>query len=101
MNTFDKASWQIDNGIDKNIVISHFEFIFKWLQQHHMLNEDGIEILDIGIDEDVSLYDGLLTKGGITFLELCYDNLISKSEYKIEQEKTLLDEFYNQWISTQ
>lgn len=97
MEIFDKAKWQIDNGINEELVISHFEFIFEWLKNHNMLNQDGLDILDIGIDDDVSLHEGLLTNAGNSFLKQFYDTLISESQYQVECEKVLIDELYSKW----
>ena len=53
MKIFDKASWQTDGGMDEEVVIAHFQFIFEWLKEHNMLNMDGLESWEIGMDEDV------------------------------------------------
>ena len=94
MKIFDKASWQIDNGISEEIVIAHFEFIFEWLKVHDMLNQDGKEILEIGIDDDVSLHEGLLNKSGLDFLNKFYDKLIADSEYDVSRERELIEKFF-------
>lgn len=91
MKIFDKASWQIDNGMSKEVVIAHFEFIFQWLNEHDMLSPDGLEILEIGIDEDVSLHEGLVNESGLIFLNKFYDKLITDSEYDVAREKVLID----------
>lgn len=94
MKIFDKASWQIDNGIDESIVVAHFEFIFEWLNEHKMLNSDGMEILEIGIDSDVSLHEGLVTENGLNFLNKFYDKLITDSRYDVSCEKELLQRLF-------
>lgn len=94
MKIYDKAVWQIDNGADESAVVNHFQFVFEWLNSNKLLNKDGLEILEIGIDEEVSLNEDLLTTKGNEFLDKYYDALISKSEYDIEIEKKLLNEFW-------
>ena len=93
MKIFDKASWQTDGGMDEEVVIAHFQFIFEWLKEHNMLNMDGLEIWEIGIDEDVSLHEGLVNKPGFDFLDQYYDKLITDSNYDITREKILLEQF--------
>lgn len=94
MKIYDKALWQIDNGVDKSVVVNHFQFVFEWLDSNKLLSKDGLEILEIGIDEEVSLNENLLTAKGNEFLDKYYDVLISKSEYDIEAEKKLINEFW-------
>lgn len=77
--------------MSKEVVIAHFEFIFQWLNEHDMLSPDGLEILEIGIDEDVSLHEGLVNESGLIFLNKFYDKLITDSEYDVAREKVLID----------
>ena len=91
MKIFDKASWQIDNGMNEEVVIAHFKFIFEWLNEHNMLSPSGLEILEIGIDEDVSLHEGLVNERGLHFLDEYYDKLIADSQYDVAREKVLID----------
>lgn len=94
MKIFDKASWQVDNGMSEEVVISHFEFIFEWLNEHDMLSPDGLEILEIGIDEDVSLHECLVNETGLHFLNEFYDKLITDSEYDVACEKVLIEKLF-------
>ena len=90
----DKASWQIDNGLDKNNVIEHFIFIFKWLDKNNLLASDGKEILDIGIDASISLNEKMVTEKALKFLEKYYDEYIKNIQYGIKEDEKLLDEYY-------
>lgn len=94
MKVFDKASWQIDNGVDEVTVIAHFEFIFGWLNEHDMLSPDGLEILETGIDEDVSLHEGMVNERGLHFLNEFYDKLITDTEYDVAHEKALIEKLF-------
>ena len=60
-----------------------------------MLNKNGLEVLDIGIDEETSLHEGLVTADGLDFLIKVYDKVISESEYNVACERTSLDTFFN------
>ena len=41
MVIIDKAAWQIDGGIPEDLVISHFNTLFTWLDEHKMLLAQG------------------------------------------------------------
>ena len=94
MKIFDKASWQIDNGMDELIVVSHFEFVFNWLNKHEMLSPEGLEILDLGIGKDVSLHERLVNKSGLKFLNEHYDKMITDFKYNVESEKEFLEKIF-------
>ena len=97
MKIYDKAMWQIDNGVEKSMVINHFKFVFEWLKNQNMLNNNGLEIFDIGIDEEVSLNESLLTDKGNEFVDMYYDELISSAGYDFQKEKELINELYSKF----
>ena len=97
MQVYDKAAWQIDNGMNENVVINHFTLVFEWLQAHDMLSKDGKDILDIGIDGDTSLNERLVTAEGAKFLSAYYDKLIEQSEYNTSVEEDLLPCYYDKF----
>lgn len=97
MRIFDKAAWQIDNGMDKDTVINHFTLMFEWLKNHNMLSKDGLDILYIGIDNATSLNEQLVTEEGAEFLTKYYDKLISESEYNVSLEGYLLSSYYSKF----
>ena len=97
LRIFDKAAWQIDNGMDKDTVINHFTLMFEWLKNHNMLSKDGLDILDIGIDNATSLNEQLVTEEGAEFLTKYYDKLISESEYNVSLEGYLLSSYYSKF----
>lgn len=97
MKVFDKASWQIDNGLPKEIVINHFILLFDWLNEKGYLTNAGKEILEIGIDDEISLNDGLVTEEGKRFLEMFYDKIIEESGYDLAVEESLLTEYDKQF----
>jgi len=94
MNIYDKASWQLDGGMDLEVVIKHFELMFDWLNEKNFLSDDGKEMLEIGIDDSISLNENHVTSEGKDFLDSIYDKLISESDYDVTIEKELLDKFY-------
>ena len=97
MTIYDKAAWQLDGGMEHTKVISHFDWIFHWLDQHNMLNEDGQELLDIGIDSAASLHSGLLEEEGVSFFDLYYDAIIRDGKYNIVIEQELIEKYYREF----
>ena len=97
MKIYDKAQWQLDGGLEKNVVIEHFDFVLHWLKDHGLLSEEGKEILEFGIDSEVSLNDAMVTKDGAAFLDRYYDKLIENSKYSLSDENKLIDLFYEEY----
>lgn len=97
MKIIDKASWQIDGGISKDIVVNHFKTIFSWLLSHDMLTEEGIEEFEEGIDDCASINDELVNEKGFKFLEKYYDKyikIVSKELYGNDINGKILDKIY-------
>jgi len=90
MIIYDKARWQIDGGISTEIVINHFKFIFKWLNEHNLLSEYGVSTYMQSIDENAVLIDEMLTDRGNEFLVKYYDEYIAKVEYGVKEDDKLL-----------
>jgi hypothetical protein len=93
IKVYDKASWHIDNGENKNEVLKKMKIIFDFLNKNSLLNSDGKELFNLGINEDSSLHDGLVTNEGKEFLDKNIDKIISKSSKEIE--KTLKNLYKN------
>ncbi|MBQ9319068.1 MAG: hypothetical protein IJR82_05495 [Bacilli bacterium] len=100
LKIFDKAEWQIDGGVPEELVVKHFNDVFTWLNKHNMLNEEGKEELDFGIDSEASLNEELLTPDGIDFLDKYYDDylkLISNDKYGTNFSIEELDKLYEKY----
>lgn len=100
MIIIDKAIWQIDGGVPKNIVISHFNTVFKWLDKHDLLSEEGKEELIDGLDDCVSLNEDMVTSDGLEFLEKCYDEyltVVAKGTYGIDFNGEELENIYQKY----
>jgi hypothetical protein len=96
IKVYDKASWHIDNGENKNEVLKKMKIIFDFLNKNSLLNSDGKELFNLGINEDSSLHDGLVTNEGKEFLDKNIDKIISKSSKEIE--KTLENLYKNKTL---
>ncbi len=98
MNIYDKAKWQIDSGMPKEKVLAHFVLIFEWLHSKNMLSKEGIEMLEAGMDDSISLNEEMVTEDGNAFLLKYYDNLISSSNYSIDAEKKLINSYFEDFV---
>ena len=77
MKIFDKAQWHIDGGENPSSVTNKFLVIFDLLNEEGLLSDDGMEILELGIDSSVSLNEKMVTGIGFEFLEKYYDEVIN------------------------
>ena len=77
MKIYDKAAWHIDGGENKSDVMFRFREVFEFLDEKGMLNAEGKETLEYGLDSSISLNSTMVTKEGKLFLETCYDKVIS------------------------
>lgn len=99
IKVFDKVSWQVDNGMDHDVVVNHFTMVFKWLKKHDMLSNDGKEIASAGVDDDTALDEQLVTEEGKTFLTKYYDKIIKEDKYDASQGKKLFDSYYRDFTA--
>ncbi len=91
MKIYDKAKWQIENGIDEKETIAHFSFIFDWLKEKSLLSEYGLEIAELGAFDDSSLTSEMVTKEGEIFLDQYYDSYIERIEYGVKEDSEYLN----------
>lgn len=77
MKIFDKAQWHIDNGENQLEVIAKFQKVFLFLNTHHMLSLDGLEVYELGIDSSISLNEKMVTQEGFDFLNKYYDEVVN------------------------
>lgn len=96
MEVFDKVSWQVDGGVEKSIVINHFDFMFSWLHEKGLLSAQGEEMYKFGADGSTSISDNDLTDEGSKFMKKYYDTYISKVEYGVHEDTELLDSIWKQ-----
>jgi hypothetical protein len=86
MKVFDKASWHIDAGENRDAVLGKFQAVMTFLAEKHLLSEDGQEILDIGVDDSMALTENMVTDEGTAFLERYYDEVINCDAKEIAAE---------------
>lgn len=98
MKIYDKAKWQIENGMSIATVSEHFLLVFSWLKDKNMLNSEGLETMNIGIDSSTVLTDNMVTDQGEKFLDKYYDELIKSSCYNTNSEIEKLNSFFNEFI---
>ena len=76
LKIYDKAMWHIDGGEQKEKVLERMEVVLKFLKSHDMLNDEGIEELEIGVDSSCSIHERMLTDYGRSFLDKYYDSFL-------------------------
>ena len=94
MKIIDKASWQIDGGIQSSVVVAHFKRIFSWLEAKAMLTQEGKEVFEFGIDDSVSLHERLVTPEALAFLSAKYDDYIKRNPYGEDEDSSALETIF-------
>ncbi len=93
LKIYDKAQWHIDAGESSEVVISKFKAIFAFLASKELLQSEGKEMIELGIDGSISLHERMITDIGKKFLDVCYDKVMDKSTdeivHALEQEYQL------------
>lgn len=79
LRIYDKAQWHIDGGEDANVVAEKLRSLFSFLAEKRLLDMEGREILEFGIDDSVSIHERMLTEEGNKFMILFYDQVMDKS----------------------
>lgn len=97
MKSYDKAAWHIDGGENILEVVSRFKEVFDFLDEKEMLNEEGKETLEYGMDSSVSLSSTMVNSDGEEFLDCYYDVVIKQNPKEIKRNlqnayKKFLDE---------
>ncbi|MEG1296827.1 hypothetical protein [Niameybacter sp.] len=59
-----------------------------------MLSEEGLEILEIGIDESISLNENMVNRSGRKFLAQHYDTYLRDTKYGEESSERLEELYY-------
>lgn len=77
MVIYDKPKWHIDFGMNKKEVVDKFKLVFTFLSNNNMLSDEGLEQIEIGIDEECSLNEKAVNNKGKSFLEYCYEDAIN------------------------
>ena len=94
MKSYDKASWHIDGGENEVEVIDRFKDVFAFLAEKKMLNEEGLETYEYGMDSSVSLNSNMVNEEGEAFLNECYDAVLNQDPKEI---KNNLEEAYKMY----
>ncbi|MFI3254225.1 MAG: DUF1963 domain-containing protein [Eubacteriales bacterium] len=83
---YDKAIWHIENGVSEEEIVAKFTVIFTFLKENKMLSEDGLELLEDGIDESISFHKNLVNEKGRVFLDKYYTELVDYPLKKLKDE---------------
>lgn len=99
MKVYDKLKWHFPDGNacpNLEAAKKHFVIIMKWLYSKSLLSQEGIEAMDIGIDQDFSLTSSMLTAQGNELLTSCYAAWLKTQNYKDESSIALLEQKFNE-----
>ena len=85
MNTYGKAVWHIDGGEKEKDVITRFKEVFSFLEEKNMLNDEGLETLEYGMDSSASLNSNMVVAEGEAFLDKYYDVVLGQNPIDIKK----------------
>lgn len=85
LKVYDKAQWHIDAGADEATVVEKMKILFEFLNAKGLLLGEGKEVLDLGIDDSVSIHERMLTEEGNNFMETKYDDIIDTNKDDINE----------------
>lgn len=91
---YDKAQWHIDAGESAGAVVAKLKAVLEFLDLKGLLDSEGKEIMELGIDSSVSLHERMLTDEGRNFMESCYDKVINQPADEMAQA---LEQEYRNW----
>lgn len=93
LKVYDKAQWHIDAGAVEDAVVKKMKVLFDFLDSKGLLQEEGKEVLDLGIDGSASIHERMLTEEGNKFMESKYDSVINTNgeEFNEALEKAFED----------
>lgn len=83
VKVYDKAKWHLESESDASYEekLQHLTVIMNWLKDKGLLNKYGLEIYELGIDEEFSLTSQMLTDEGKELLDKCYDKWLQNLRY--------------------
>ena len=91
---YDKTSWHYPDGHgcpSLEAAKRHLQILMDWLHEEGLLNDYGLEIYEIGVDEDFALTSDMLTNRGNAILELCYADWLKTVDYEHLPSTTILE----------
>lgn len=91
MKVYDTAKWQLEGGIPADKVARHFTFVFEWLRRQKMLSKDGMELLDLGMDDSASLNEDMVNAKGREYLDYYYDDYLKEINYGVSEDEKWLN----------
>lgn len=84
MNVYDKAKWHLDQPNDSRTTenkLKHLSVLMDWLNKNSLLNEDGKEIFELGVDQEFSLTSEMVTTKGEELLDKYYTEWTKNLSY--------------------
>lgn len=85
LKIYDKAQWHIDAGVDSEVVVKKMKLLFEFLDEKGLLQSEGKEMIELGIDSSISIHGRMLTEQGNSFMEAKYDSVINTESDKFAE----------------
>ncbi|EBK2060126.1 hypothetical protein MJ257_12305 [Paenibacillus timonensis] len=70
ITVYDKASWHLEGT--QLTGLEHLKVVMDWLKQHNLLSDAGLEVYELGVDQEFSLTSEMVTDEGKKLLDENY-----------------------------
>ncbi|MED0656675.1 hypothetical protein P4S75_04955 [Anoxybacillus ayderensis] len=83
MKVYDKAKWHLESESSASYEekLQHLIVIMDWLKNSGLLSGYGLEVYEMGVDEEFSLTSQMLTDKGRKILDEYYDKWLQNHKY--------------------
>ncbi|MGZ0084919.1 hypothetical protein ACWNXI_04890 [Caldibacillus thermoamylovorans] len=83
VKVYDKAKWHLESegNASHEEKLQHLVVIMDWLKNKGFLNKYGLEIYELGINEEFSLTAQMLTEEGNQLMDACYSEWLKNYRY--------------------
>ena len=91
---YDKVSWHFPDGENcpsLEAATVHLCMVMEWLNYQHLLSEEGLEAIEVGVDADFSLTSYMLTDRGNRLLAAYYADWVSTVRYGVQPSMGVLE----------
>ncbi|MDR1882979.1 MAG: hypothetical protein LBR26_09415 [Prevotella sp.] len=89
---YDKVLWHVETT-DKSLVIKYFTSLMEFLTNHQLLNDEGKEIFEFGVDVSLSINSKMLTNKGNKLLSFYYDEFLKSVDFNKDADFKFLEKY--------
>lgn len=87
---YDKVSWYMNDGKLPKDIVSYFEKLSKWLISNDLISGEGKEILEMGVNQELSLTSAMLNDKGNYIFSTYYNQWLRGVDISRPNFNTLL-----------